>query len=165
MIVCVYGLHVEGNLYHGNIRTSNFLLQNNNHLVLADIASYKPLYLFENDLAEARIFYGSSTDKCTLAPEKVIKQSGKEQVNRSPTELLRNYKKDKAGFNKLASMGEYKQFNINSSSSDDITMLPVSQQLSLDHKISSASDSPNDYNNLVKNQKMMDIFSLGVSIL
>ena len=51
MILCVYGLHVEANLYHGNIRTSNFLLQNNNHLVLTDLASYKPLYLLENDLA------------------------------------------------------------------------------------------------------------------
>lgn len=73
MILCVYGLHVETNLYHGNIRTSNFLLQNNNHLVLTDLASYKPLYLLENDLAEVRIFYGSSIDKCTLAPEKIIK--------------------------------------------------------------------------------------------
>ena len=68
MIICVYALHVEGNLYHGNIRTSNFLLQSNNHLVLTDIATYKPLYLLEDDLSELRIFYGSSYDKSTLAP-------------------------------------------------------------------------------------------------
>ena len=95
MVICVYGLHVEANLYHGNIRTSNFLLQSNNHMVLADFALYKPLYLVEHDLSEARIFYSSSVDKCTLAPEKLISDSDKERDNRLPMELIKLYKKEK----------------------------------------------------------------------
>jgi hypothetical protein len=36
------------NLYHGNIRTSNFLVTNYEYLVLTDFANYKPTYILED---------------------------------------------------------------------------------------------------------------------
>lgn len=166
MIVCVYGLHVDGNLYHGNIRTSNFLLQNNNHVVLTDIASYKPLYLLENDLAEVRIFYGSSIDKCTLAPEKIIKESNHEQINRSPTELLKGYKKDKRMAESLfTNVGSYPEPPSPTMLANQSSIVSLTHALSLENKVSSASDAGGEYNNSVRSQKAMDIFSLGISIL
>jgi phosphoinositide-3-kinase regulatory subunit 4 len=71
MIVAVHTVHEKFNLYHGNIRTSNFLLTNYSYLMLADFANYKPNYILqdtEQGLAEFRLFYSSSIDKCNLAP-------------------------------------------------------------------------------------------------
>ena len=74
MILAVYTVHKDFNFYHGNIRTSNYLLTNYELLILTDFALYKPIYILEeseNGLAEFRFFYGSSINKCTLAPEKM----------------------------------------------------------------------------------------------
>lgn len=95
MIVCVYALHCEANLYHGHLRTSNFLLQSNDHVVLTDFATYKPLYMLENDLGEFRLYYGSSGQKCSLAPEKLISQAEQAQYNRNPIQLLQGHRKEK----------------------------------------------------------------------
>lgn len=67
-IISLYGLHIECNLYHGHLRTSNLLLQTNDHVVMTDFACYKPTYMLEDDLGEFRLYYGSSGARCTLAP-------------------------------------------------------------------------------------------------
>jgi hypothetical protein len=63
MIFAVYTLHEVFNVYHGNLRTSNFLLTTYHYLILTDFASYKPNYILqdtEQGLSEFRLFYGSS---------------------------------------------------------------------------------------------------------
>lgn len=59
------------NLYHGNIRASNFLLTNYQYLIITDFASYKPNYILQDTelgLSEFRLFYSSSIEKCNVAP-------------------------------------------------------------------------------------------------
>lgn len=71
MLLGVWTVHEKFNLYHGNIRTSNFLLTNYQYLLLTDFATYKPNYILqdtEQGLAEFRLFYASSLEKCNLAP-------------------------------------------------------------------------------------------------
>ena len=41
-------------------------------MFLTDIASYKPLYLYEDDLTTFNNFFWSSATTCNLAPEKFI---------------------------------------------------------------------------------------------
>jgi phosphoinositide-3-kinase, regulatory subunit 4 len=63
MVFSVYTIHEVFNIYHGNIRTSNFLLNNYMYLYLTDFASYKPTYIMqdtEQGLREFRLFYASS---------------------------------------------------------------------------------------------------------
>jgi phosphoinositide-3-kinase, regulatory subunit 4 len=48
MITAVDTVHSHMNLYHGNIRTSNFLVTNYEYLVLTDFANYKPTYILED---------------------------------------------------------------------------------------------------------------------
>ena len=52
---------------------------------MTDFASYKPNYILqdtEQGLAEFRLFYGSSIDKCNLAPEKLTDK------DTTPTSML-----------------------------------------------------------------------------
>lgn len=84
MVFSVYTIHEVFNIYHGNIRTSNFLINNYMYLYLTDFASYKPSYIpqdTEQGLRIWRIFYASSVDKCNLAPEKLI---GRENLAPEP---------------------------------------------------------------------------------
>ena len=67
MLHAVNVLHGR-NLYHGHIRSSNFLLTSCDFLILSDLACYKPVYL--NELEIIRNVYKSSIQKCTMAPEK-----------------------------------------------------------------------------------------------
>lgn len=48
MIKAVYTVHKNFNLYHGNIRTSNFICTTYGYLILTDFAFYKPLYMLED---------------------------------------------------------------------------------------------------------------------
>lgn len=71
MILSLYTVHKDFNLYHGNLRTSNFLITTYDYVILTDFGCFKPLYMSEdtdNGLSEFRLFYSSSIDKCTLAP-------------------------------------------------------------------------------------------------
>ncbi len=71
MIFSVYTIHDHFNIYHGNIRTSNFLITTYHYLLLTDFASHKPTYILQDNeqgLAESRLFYASSIDKCNLPP-------------------------------------------------------------------------------------------------
>jgi serine/threonine protein kinase len=172
MIICVYGLHSEANLYHGHIRTSNFLLQTNDHVVLTDFASYKPLYMLEDDLGEFRLYYGSSGSKCCLAPEKLIPQSERERVNRSPIELLKGHRKDKTTRDVQApsyisrismkadstfmSGSAYRSLQVNLT--EVISSSEYTTQSELVSKIS-------DYSGEIFKLKQMDIFSLGCTML
>lgn len=70
-IISVYQLHLL-NIYHGDIKSSNFLISSTGHLFIGDIASYKPYYLLEDDLDRLRSFFGDFQDFCYLAPEKFI---------------------------------------------------------------------------------------------
>lgn len=38
-------MHEVFNVYHGNLRTSNFLISNHYYLYLTDFATYKPTYI------------------------------------------------------------------------------------------------------------------------
>jgi len=62
---------------------------------MTDFATYKPLYMLENDLGEFRLYYGSSGAKCSIAPEKLISEVEQAQYNRSPTQLLQGHRKEK----------------------------------------------------------------------
>lgn len=83
LLLAVHTLH-SLRLYHGHIRSSNVLLTSNDHLVLSDLATYKPYFLHQEQLGEYRNIYvtGSSEQgprsSCTLAPEKFI--PGTEQL-------------------------------------------------------------------------------------
>jgi hypothetical protein len=48
MIFAVYTIHEHFNIYHGNIRNSNFLLTNYHYLLLSDFAAYKPTYILQD---------------------------------------------------------------------------------------------------------------------
>ena len=48
MIRCVRNLHSRFNLYHGHIRTSNFVVTTYGYLMLTDFAFYQPLYILED---------------------------------------------------------------------------------------------------------------------
>lgn len=71
MIFATFTIHETFNIYHGSIKTSNFLITNNQYLLLTDFASYKPNYILqdtEQGLSEFRLFYSSSVGKCNLPP-------------------------------------------------------------------------------------------------
>lgn len=74
MVFSVFTIHEHFNIYHGNIRTSNFLATNYHYLLLTDFAAYKPTYILqdtEQGLSEFRLYYASSVERCNLAPEKL----------------------------------------------------------------------------------------------
>jgi hypothetical protein len=59
----MYTIHDVFNIYHGNVRASNFLLTTYHYLILTDFASYKPTYILqdtEQGLSEFRLYYASS---------------------------------------------------------------------------------------------------------
>lgn len=94
MIRTLRALHNRFNLYHGHIRTSNFLITSYGYLMLTDFAFYKPLYMFEDTeegLPEFRLFYGSSYKNCTLAPEKITYQADFINRERSPAKIFSSY--------------------------------------------------------------------------
>ena len=71
MIMALEVVHNHLKIYHGNVRTSNFLVTSYDYLMLTDFANYKPTYILEDTeqgLAEFRLFYSSSLDKCNLSP-------------------------------------------------------------------------------------------------
>ena len=77
IVFSIFTCHEIFNIYHGNIKTSNFLVNRFMYMYLADFASYKPVYLLQNTehgLSEFRLFYPLSEDKCYFAPEKLIDQ-------------------------------------------------------------------------------------------
>lgn len=77
MIFSTFTVHEHFNIYHGNIRTSNFLITSYQYLLLTDFAPHKPNYILqdtEQGLSEFRLFYASSVEKCNLAPEKLSKR-------------------------------------------------------------------------------------------
>ncbi len=55
-------------LFHGNLRSSNILMTTSNYVYISDIASYKPLFINEDQLSEFRLFFLSSISNCCLAP-------------------------------------------------------------------------------------------------
>jgi phosphoinositide-3-kinase regulatory subunit 4 len=56
IILAIHTLH-QLKLYHGYVRTSNILLNSSDHVVLSDMATYKPYYLRENELGEFTAIY------------------------------------------------------------------------------------------------------------
>lgn len=48
MLFTVYTIHETFNIYHGNIRTSNFLVSSYQYLFLTDFATYKPNYILQD---------------------------------------------------------------------------------------------------------------------
>ena len=48
MIFAMFTCHDIFNIYHGNIRSSNFLINRYQYLYLTDFASYKPVYIMQN---------------------------------------------------------------------------------------------------------------------
>ena len=62
-------------IYHGDIKPENILLTSNLSVYLADFATYKPAYIYVNDLASYTYYFGSyNSDNlkgCYLAPERL----------------------------------------------------------------------------------------------
>jgi hypothetical protein len=48
MIMALDIVHTQMDLYHGNLRTSNFLATTYEYLFLTDFANYKPNYILED---------------------------------------------------------------------------------------------------------------------
>jgi hypothetical protein len=141
MIFSVYTIHDHFNIYHGNIRTSNFLITNYHYLLLADFAAYKPTYILqdtEQGLSEFRLYYTSSVEKCNLAPEKL-----------SSKDMIKAYKLFSPRL-----FGNVEADNESSKASD-------SARKSKKNIIEENSEAQND----VEAMKRMDIFSLGLAIL
>lgn len=87
-------LHRKFNLFHGHIRTSNFVVTTSGYVMLTDFAFYKPLYMFEDTeegLPELRLFYGSSYENCTLAPEKIAYRADFANRERNPAKIFQSY--------------------------------------------------------------------------
>ena len=95
MIMAIDVLHSQVNIYHGNVRTSNFLSTTYEYLILTDIANYKPTYILEDTeqgLAEFRLFYSTSLEKCNLAPEKLQGRNESANKIKRPEYLFSLYK-------------------------------------------------------------------------
>ena len=45
MVMALEVVHTHMNLFHGNVRTSNFLVTTYEYLFLTDFANYKPTYI------------------------------------------------------------------------------------------------------------------------
>lgn len=45
----VASLHEVG-LFHGDLKISNLVITSSNHLFVTDLATFKPLFIFEDDL-------------------------------------------------------------------------------------------------------------------
>lgn len=64
-------------------------------MMLTDFANYKPTYILEDTeqgLAEFRLFYSSSLEKCNLAPEKLQGRSESASKIKRPEYLFNLYK-------------------------------------------------------------------------
>ena len=97
MIMAVEVVHSHLKIYHGNVRTSNFLLTSYDYLILTDFANYKPPYILEDTeqgLAEFRLFYPSSEEKCTLSPEKLQGKSESAKLINKPEYLFNLYREN-----------------------------------------------------------------------
>jgi phosphoinositide-3-kinase regulatory subunit 4 len=95
MILAIETVHNHLKIFHGNIRTSNFLLTSYDYLMLTDFANYKPTYILEDTeqgLAEFRLFYPSSLEKCNLSPDKLQGRSESAMKISKPEYLFSLYK-------------------------------------------------------------------------
>ena len=72
----IYGLKQIHNLgyCHGDIKLENILLTSTSSVFLADIATYKPAYIQQDDVGSFTYYFGtnSSVKSCYLAPERLI---------------------------------------------------------------------------------------------
>jgi serine/threonine protein kinase len=78
-LIAVQELH-ENKVFHGDIKTENFLVTSWNWVFLSDLGFYyKPDYLAEGDLTSYNLFFSSSErPACYLAPEKFASGGNKE---------------------------------------------------------------------------------------
>lgn len=63
----------ENGVYHGDIKSENVLVTSWNWVYLADFASFKPVYLPEDDPSEFSFFFDTSSRRsCYVAPERFL---------------------------------------------------------------------------------------------
>ena len=156
MVFSLFTCHDIFNIYHGNIRTSNFLINRYHYLYLTDFASYKPMYILQNTdqgLSEFRLYYASSVEKCYLAPEKLIDQESQLQFQAVYSKNLFNFNVKDSD----KSQTDKSQTNMSTAAgSESNTAKKIKRNISLDE-----GDSSRHMSKL----KMMDMFSLGLTIL
>ena len=75
-------------IYHGDLKPENILITSNLSVYLADFATYKPAYIYANDLGSYTYYFGSyNSDNlkgCYLAPERLCDTkdlTGEEEKN------------------------------------------------------------------------------------
>lgn len=75
LLIGVLNIHENG-LFHNDLNSTHIFLTSQNHLLITDFGSYKPLYLLDSNSGDYRYFFQVDTeDHITLAPEKFVKES------------------------------------------------------------------------------------------
>ncbi|XP_076800524.1 phosphoinositide 3-kinase regulatory subunit 4-like [Clavelina lepadiformis] len=70
-LLCALNQISKFNIWHGDIKSENVLITSWNWLLLADFASYKPVYLPDDNPADFNYFFDTSRRRtCYIAPER-----------------------------------------------------------------------------------------------
>lgn len=82
-------MHTYIKIRHGDIKTENILVTSANWAFLSDFASYKPVYLPEDDPSDFSVFFDASGRRtCCLAPERFLDTSAPRDPNAVLTEAM-----------------------------------------------------------------------------
>ena len=75
------------NLVHGDLKAENILLTSNLSLYISDFGTYKPAYIFLDDIASYTYYFGSNNSAdmigCYLAPERLIERGEEKDENKN----------------------------------------------------------------------------------
>lgn len=85
-LLCIVSECHSKNQFHGDIKTENIVMTSWNSVYLTDFASYKPVYLPEDDNPDQFFFYFDTSQRrnCYLAPERFVpKTKNSDSINES----------------------------------------------------------------------------------
>ena len=96
----LYGVNElhKNNLYHGDIKLENFVMNSYGSVYLTDLAPYKPVYIKKDDILSYTYYFGSNSNtakSCNIAPERLIdKKTNEEVISTTTTQAGFNFSMD-----------------------------------------------------------------------